>query len=133
MKEPEAVVKMLHAIKDLGVMLDMDDFGTGYSSLACLHQFPFDVLKIDHSFVANIDHGHDFMALVNAVTQLARNLEIRVVAEGIETVDQMLVSNPWIANSDRATSSANPSMPTRFPSSSRSRRIAGQTHPARIA
>jgi diguanylate cyclase (GGDEF)-like protein len=81
---------MLHAIKDIGVKVDMDDFGTGYSSLACLHQFPIDVLKIDRSFIANIDRGRDFAALVHAVAQLARNLNISVVAEGIETSDQLL-------------------------------------------
>lgn len=91
MKDVATATQMLHAIKQLGVKLDMDDFGTGYSSLACLHQFPFDVLKIDRSFVANIDRGRDFAALVHAVTQLARNLNISVVAEGIETADQAVI------------------------------------------
>jgi predicted signal transduction protein with EAL and GGDEF domain len=91
MKDAAAAVKMLHAVKALGVKLDMDDFGTGYSSLACLHQFPLDVLKIDRSFVMNIDRGRDFAALAHAVTQLARNLNISVVAEGIETAAQALM------------------------------------------
>ena len=91
MRDTDAATRMLHAIKNIGVKLDLDDFGTGYSSLACLHQFPIDVLKIDRSFVANIDRGRDFAALVNAVAQLARNLNIQVVAEGIETVEQALM------------------------------------------
>jgi EAL domain-containing protein (putative c-di-GMP-specific phosphodiesterase class I) len=91
MKDASAVIQMLRAIKAIGVKLDMDDFGTGYSSLACLQEFPIDVLKIDRSFVANIDRGRDFTALVQAVAQLARNLKISVVAEGIETVEQALV------------------------------------------
>ncbi|MFI5379106.1 MAG: EAL domain-containing protein [Tepidisphaerales bacterium] len=91
MKDVAAATRILRAIKAVGVMLDMDDFGTGYSSLACLHAFPIDVLKIDRSFIANIDRGRDFAAMVHAVTQLARNLEIRVVAEGIETMDQLLI------------------------------------------
>jgi len=91
MKDPAAAAKMLLAIKALGVKLDMDDFGTGYSSLACLHEFPIDVLKIDRSFIANIDRGRDFTALVHAVTQLARNLNIKVVAEGIETPEQAMM------------------------------------------
>jgi EAL domain-containing protein (putative c-di-GMP-specific phosphodiesterase class I) len=91
MKDAAAAIKVLHEIKGIGVKLDMDDFGTGYSSLACLHQFPIDVLKIDRSFIANIDRGRDFAALVHAVAQLARNLNIRVVAEGIETADQALI------------------------------------------
>ncbi|MEI8196901.1 MAG: EAL domain-containing protein, partial [Phycisphaerae bacterium] len=90
MADGAAAVRVLQAIKALGVKLDMDDFGTGYSSLACLHQFPIDVLKIDRSFVINIDRGRDFAALVHAVAQLARNLNISVIAEGIETVEQLL-------------------------------------------
>ena len=91
MTDETAAVRMLHAIRDMGVKLDMDDFGTGYSSLACLQQFPLDVLKVDRSFVANISRGRDFVALLHAVTQLARNLGIAVVAEGIETMDQLAV------------------------------------------
>jgi len=91
MKDAGTAIKMLHAIKALGLKLDMDDFGTGYSSLACLHEFPLDVLKIDRSFVMNIDRGRDFTALVHAMVQLARNLNISVVAEGIETAEQALM------------------------------------------
>jgi diguanylate cyclase (GGDEF)-like protein len=91
MKDAEAAAGVLRTLKAIGVKVDMDDFGTGYSSLACLHQFPLDVLKIDRSFVANLDRGRDFAALVHAVTQLARNLNIGVVAEGIETINQTLI------------------------------------------
>jgi diguanylate cyclase (GGDEF)-like protein/PAS domain S-box-containing protein len=91
MRDPELATRVLRAIKEVGAKLDMDDFGTGHSSLACLHQFPIDVLKIDRSFVANIERGRDFAALVHAVTQLARNLGIVVVAEGIETMDQVAI------------------------------------------
>jgi len=90
MKDAAAATHMLHAIKALGVKLDMDDFGTGYSSLACLQEFPLDVLKIDRSFITNIDRGRDFAALVHAIIQLAGNLNIRVIAEGIETAAQLL-------------------------------------------
>ncbi|MCC7145231.1 MAG: EAL domain-containing protein [Phycisphaeraceae bacterium] len=91
MRDVDLATRILRAVKEVGVKLDMDDFGTGYSSLACLHQFPIDVLKIDRSFVANIDRGKDFAALVHAVTQLAGNMGIPVVAEGIETADQVLI------------------------------------------
>lgn len=91
MRDAAGAIRTLHAIKALGVKLDIDDFGTGYSSLACLHEFPMDVLKIDRSFIANIERGRDFAALVHAVTQLARNLNIQVVGEGIETADQALI------------------------------------------
>ena len=91
MVDADLAVRVLHDIKRIGVKLDLDDFGTGYSSLSCLHQFPLDVLKIDRSFVANIERGRDFAALINAVAALARNLGISVVAEGIETVEQLAV------------------------------------------
>jgi diguanylate cyclase (GGDEF)-like protein/PAS domain S-box-containing protein len=91
MKDIDTGVRLLRAIKETGVQIDLDDFGTGYSSLASLHQFPIDVLKIDRSFIANINRGRDFAALVYAVSQLARNLNIEVVAEGIETMEQAAV------------------------------------------
>jgi diguanylate cyclase (GGDEF)-like protein/PAS domain S-box-containing protein len=91
MKDLAAAIRTLNAIKAIGVKLDMDDFGTGYSSLACLHQFPIDVIKIDRSFTANVERGRDFAALVHAVAQLASNLNIQVVAEGVETADQALI------------------------------------------
>jgi diguanylate cyclase (GGDEF)-like protein/PAS domain S-box-containing protein len=88
MKDAAAAVRMLHAIRDLGVKLDLDDFGTGYSSLTCLRQFPIDGLKIDRSFVSALDHGREHVALLQALTQLALNLRLAVVAEGVETLDQ---------------------------------------------
>jgi diguanylate cyclase (GGDEF)-like protein/PAS domain S-box-containing protein len=91
MKDVATATRTLQAIKAIGVKIDMDDFGTGYSSLACLHQFPLDVIKIDRSFTANIERGRDFAALVHAVADLARNLNIQVVAEGVETVDQAVI------------------------------------------
>lgn len=89
MRDVKSATRMLHTIKETGVKLSLDDFGTGYSSLSCLHQFPLDILKIDQSFVANLDRGRHFMALIDAAVQLARNLRIHVVAEGVETVDQI--------------------------------------------
>ena len=67
----------------------MDDFGTGHSSLSCLHQFPIDFLKIDQAFVKTIKRNRDYAAVVQAITTLAHNLDVRVVAEGIETSDQL--------------------------------------------
>ncbi len=91
MRDVELATRVLNAINEIGVKLDLDDFGTGYSSLSCLHQFPLDVLKIDRSFVANVERGRDFAALIDAVTSLARNLGISIVAEGIETPAQLAV------------------------------------------
>ncbi|MBI1190367.1 MAG: EAL domain-containing protein [Tepidisphaera sp.] len=89
MHDERTAVNVLHQLKELGVKIDMDDFGTGYSSLACLRQFPIDVLKIDRAFVAAVNEGRDLIALLHSVTQLARNLGIRVVAEGIEDETQL--------------------------------------------
>ena len=89
MADPQQAVKVLNQIKRFGFRVHMDDFGSGYSSLSCLHQFPIDVLKIDRSFVANLSRGSEFVALVAAIVMLARNLDIAVIAEGVETIEQI--------------------------------------------
>jgi EAL domain-containing protein (putative c-di-GMP-specific phosphodiesterase class I) len=82
-------VNVLSNLRDLGVSLHMDDFGTGYSSLSHLHRFPFDVLKIDRSFVQRIQRGEQSLQIVQTIIELARVLGMDVVAEGIETEDQL--------------------------------------------
>jgi EAL domain-containing protein (putative c-di-GMP-specific phosphodiesterase class I) len=67
----------------------MDDFGTGYSSLGYLHRFPLDVVKIDRSFVGRMDRDARSAQMVHAIVNLARNLRVRVVAEGVETREQL--------------------------------------------
>ncbi|MCE9588902.1 MAG: EAL domain-containing protein [Planctomycetes bacterium] len=89
MKDIAFARNALAQLQKLGVTLCMDDFGTGYSSLSCLHEFPFKVLKIDRSFVANLTRGRDFCALVQTIVTLAGNLGMTVVAEGVETNDQV--------------------------------------------
>jgi EAL domain-containing protein (putative c-di-GMP-specific phosphodiesterase class I) len=82
---------LLGELRSHGVRLAMDDFGTGYSSLSCLLEFPLDVLKVDRSFVVNAGRGRDFAALLHAVVTLADNLGLKVVAEGIETEEQLVL------------------------------------------
>lgn len=88
MDNVEAAIKQLQEIRELGIELSIDDFGTGYSSLSYLHRFPLDNLKIDRSFVSQINNKEN-LEIVRTIIALARSLELEVVAEGIETVAQM--------------------------------------------
>jgi EAL domain-containing protein (putative c-di-GMP-specific phosphodiesterase class I) len=81
-------LEVLGNLRRLGVSLLMDDFGTGYSSLSNLHSFPFDVLKIDRSFVSRMNEGDQPLQIVRTIIELARAMGMDVVAEGIETVEQ---------------------------------------------
>jgi diguanylate cyclase (GGDEF)-like protein len=82
-------VSILRRLKALGVRIAMDDFGTGYSSLSYLQAFPFDKIKIDQRFISNLNHDVQSATIVRAVIGLARGLAIPVVAEGVESEDQL--------------------------------------------
>ncbi|MEM7627330.1 MAG: EAL domain-containing protein [Planctomycetota bacterium] len=88
MQDPRAAIANLQKLRRVGVVIDIDDFGTGYSSLACLHEFPVDVLKIDRAFVANVVKDPGLTTVLRTVAELAANLGVKVVAEGIETREQ---------------------------------------------
>jgi EAL domain-containing protein (putative c-di-GMP-specific phosphodiesterase class I) len=88
MQNPNSAVGMLQAIKDLGVQLSIDDFGTGYSSLAYLKSFPIDKLKIDQSFVRDMLDDPADLAIVRATIALGHALGLRLVAEGVESLEQ---------------------------------------------
>jgi len=88
MTDAETNIEKLRTLKALGLDLAVDDFGTGYSSLSYLKRFPIDTLKIDHSFVSDMDTP-DGAAIVDAIVALAQTLNLRVVAEGIETETQL--------------------------------------------
>ena len=89
MKDANATVARLRRLKEIGVMIAIDDFGTGYSSLAYLRQFPVDVLKIDRSFVAEMDDGPNSGALIHTLVELGRTLGLTTLAEGIEDAAQL--------------------------------------------
>ncbi|MBJ9977018.1 EAL domain-containing protein [Pseudomonas sp. S75] len=81
--------RQLDELKQLGLTLAMDDFGTGYSSLSYLKKFPIDIIKIDRSFISEIPANQDDMEITSAVVAMAHNLKLKVVAEGIETSEQL--------------------------------------------
>jgi EAL domain-containing protein (putative c-di-GMP-specific phosphodiesterase class I) len=89
MHDVESSMVVLCALKDMGVRLVIDDFGTGYSSLSYLKRFPIDALKIDQSFVRDIPTDADDASIVAAVIGLGIRLRRRVIAEGVETEDQL--------------------------------------------
>jgi diguanylate cyclase (GGDEF)-like protein len=84
-QNPENASLVLKRLKTIGVRLGLDDFGTGYSSLSYLQQFPFDTIKVDRSFVQNLEQNSKNAAIVTAIIQMAHSLTLKVVAEGVET------------------------------------------------
>ena len=88
-EDTQSTIAILQELKAMGIEFSLDDFGTGYSSLSYLHQFPFDTLKIDRSFVSSINNNEDKLGIVRAIVTLARNLGMDTIAEGIETVKQL--------------------------------------------
>jgi diguanylate cyclase (GGDEF)-like protein/PAS domain S-box-containing protein len=89
LQKDEMTVAMLHQLRALGVRISMDDFGTGYSSLSYLRSFPFDKIKIDRSFIADIERNGDSEAIIRAIAELGASLGIATTAEGIETQEQL--------------------------------------------
>ncbi|WP_273028754.1 bifunctional diguanylate cyclase/phosphodiesterase [Massilia timonae] len=89
MADADAAIRTMECLKRMGVKLSIDDFGTGYSSLQYLKRLPVDVLKIDRSFVQDIVGNPDGAALVDAIISLAHGLRMQVIAEGVETIEQL--------------------------------------------
>ncbi len=89
MKNAESIIAMFHELKKMGMKLSMDDFGTGYSSFSYLKRFPLDIIKIDRSFIKDIGDKNEDAAIVKAIIAMAHTLKLRVVAEGVETEQQL--------------------------------------------
>ncbi len=88
-EDTQHTISILKELKSLGIEFSLDDFGTGYSSLSYLHQFPFDTIKIDRSFVNSVGDNMEKLGIVRAIVTLAHNLGMDTIAEGIETVNQL--------------------------------------------
>jgi diguanylate cyclase (GGDEF)-like protein len=89
--DKKRALNILRQIRALGVSIAIDDFGTGYSSLATLRSFPFDKIKIDRSFMNEVEHSEQSKAIVRAILALGKSLSVPVLAEGVETVEQLNV------------------------------------------
>jgi EAL domain-containing protein (putative c-di-GMP-specific phosphodiesterase class I) len=89
MDDTVRTVRLLNALYGMGLHLTIDDFGTGYSSLSALQQFPISTLKIDKSFVRDVAVDKDDAAIVTAIIQMAHSLSLEVVAEGVESEQQL--------------------------------------------
>ncbi len=89
MHQVDLAINKLHALKEMGIKVSIDDFGTGYSSLNYLKRFPIDSLKIDQSFIKEIVQNQEDAAIVKAIIAMARSLKRKVIAEGVETEEQM--------------------------------------------
>lgn len=87
--DSDLAVQTFYRLKDRGISLGIDDFGTGYSSLNYLHRFPIDVLKVDRSFVHRMAEGQKYLSLVQAIRTLAQHFDMTMIAEGIETEEQI--------------------------------------------
>ncbi|MDF1530294.1 MAG: EAL domain-containing protein, partial [Sedimenticola sp.] len=88
MADPELAIRQLNRLSELGVSLAIDDFGTGYSSLAYLKKLPINTLKLDQTFVGDIENDKNDAEICMATIALAHNLGLKVVAEGVETIEQ---------------------------------------------
>jgi len=91
MENPEAAAQILRDLKNRNIRLYLDDFGTGYSSLSYIHNFPFDTLKIDRSFVSKLEAGEEHVGMVKTIIAVAKNFNMDVIAEGVESKEQLLI------------------------------------------
>ena len=89
LQDVEETMQTLRALKELGVAIAVDDFGTGYSSLNYLKDFPIDTLKIDRSFIQAMHDDSRDTLLAQAIVAMGRSLQLRVIAEGVETAEQL--------------------------------------------
>ena len=95
MLNPEVALQVLHGLRDCGISLSVDDFGTGYSSLAQLKRMPVQELKIDQSFIRDLDDGSEDSVIVRSTIEMSHSLGLKVVAEGVEFERSLLLLTRW--------------------------------------
>jgi EAL domain-containing protein (putative c-di-GMP-specific phosphodiesterase class I) len=93
MEDPESIINILTQLKNLGIKISLDDFGTGYSSLSYVNKLPIDIIKIDRSLIINLEEGSKNILIIKSIIMMAHGLNIRVVAEGVETEKQFDILN----------------------------------------
>jgi EAL domain-containing protein (putative c-di-GMP-specific phosphodiesterase class I) len=116
MKRAESTASILRTLRERGVQVAIDDFGTGYSSLSYLRKFPVDALKIDQSFVRQISTAGEDTAIVTAVIGMARNLGLRVIAEGVETQEELTFLRNHLCDEAQGYFFSRPAPPQQFAS-----------------
>ena len=131
MDESAHAVAVLSQLRQMGAQVAIDDFGTGYSSMSYLKRLPVDVLKVDQSFIADMTDNHDTRAIAKAIINLAHTLNKSVVAEGVETAEQLVLLKRWRCNRVQGYYFSRPLLPERFLELLQERRPASEpTHDA---
>jgi len=95
MQDPDAALAIIDKFHSHGLRFSIDDFGTGYSSLSMLNRFPLDAIKIDRSFVRNMTKKESDAMITRSIITLAHSLQLKVVAEGVETAEQLAMLAAW--------------------------------------
>jgi EAL domain-containing protein (putative c-di-GMP-specific phosphodiesterase class I) len=114
MKRAESAASVLKTLRSSGVQIAVDDFGTGYSSLSYLRKFPIDALKIDQSFIRQISTTPDDTTIVTAVISMGRSLNLRVVAEGVETLEELSFLQAHLCDEAQGYYFSRPILPEHF-------------------
>ena len=91
MEDPDLIIKILTELKSKGIKISMDDFGTGYSSLSYVNKLPIDTIKIDRSLIMNLKNNSKNRVIIKSIVVMAHSLDIKVVAEGIETESEFIM------------------------------------------
>jgi EAL domain-containing protein (putative c-di-GMP-specific phosphodiesterase class I) len=98
MRNFELSLEIINSLKEINILLSLDDFGIGYSSLSCISKLPFDILKIDRSFIIDIDTNVQNKKIINMIVNLAKSLGLKIVVEGIETESQYTILKDMVCD-----------------------------------